>query len=192
MTRLPLLLILACLAACASAPRVNYYVLAPFAQASAPLSPPSQALLSVRLAGYLSSQNIVYRESPVQVSQAQFHQWAEAPAQLIQRSLAAHLAALPVTWLAQARGRALPQLHIEVDAFNGSSSGYARLAGRYALYDAGGKLQWIQPFDVQVAQHGDGYPALAQALSEAVATLASQMAPQLARERTLLPVRSAS
>ncbi|MCL6262495.1 ABC-type transport auxiliary lipoprotein family protein [Craterilacuibacter sp. RT1T] len=169
-----LLSLLLMLGACASAPKVSYYLLQnPATEATTALHAP--LALEVKLPDYLSGPSIVYRESPVQVNLAQYHQWAEAPDKILARQLGSQLAAL----LPPAAGSPAGKVEIVFDQFNGSYQGYAQLAGRYSYLDEKGKVRLSRPFDIQSPQRGDGYPALVEALSRGTTQLASEIAQQI-------------
>lgn len=175
MTRLFALCLPLLLAACAGTPDVRYYLLPPAAGTPAAVKE-GAAGVDVRLAGYLASPSIAYRQGPVRVSLAQFHQWAEAPQPMLRRALAERLSKRTGrAWLAQGNG-AVPRVIVEVSEFGGSDDGSARVGGQYRFVASDGKAQESWPFDIRVPQQGDGYAALAEALGEGVDRLAGEIA----------------
>ncbi|TIC83752.1 PqiC family protein [Crenobacter intestini] len=175
MNRLLVLCLPLVLAACAGTPDVRYYLLPPAPSTPATASE-SAASVEVRLAGYLASPSIAYRQGPVQVSLAQFHQWAEAPQPMLRRALAERLSTRTGrAWLTQGNSTA-PRVIVDVSEFGGSDDGTARVGGQYRFVASDGKAQASWPFDIRVPQQGDGYAALAKALGEGVDRLAGEIA----------------
>ncbi|RQW27890.1 hypothetical protein EHS17_07465 [Rhodobacteraceae bacterium CH30] len=169
-----LLSLLLALGACASAPKVSYYLLqSPATGTTTDLR--ASIPLEVKLPDYLSGSSIVYRESPVQVSLAQYHQWAEAPDKILARQLSSQLTAL----LPPATATPAGKIQVVFEQFNGSYQGYAQLTGRYSYLDEKGKVRLSRPFDIQAMQRGDGYPALIEALSRGTTQLAGEIAQQI-------------
>lgn len=188
----PALLLCLLLTACASEP-MHYYHLAAAdtpapSSASTPLrtTPSTERLplvIEVRLPDYLNTANIAYQRSEAGMALAQNNRWAEAPETAIARLLTTRLAQqMPETHWQSASTRINERamsVRILLDQFNGRYDGRAVLAGQWQLIDTKQTVLSTQAIHLEIAQHGDGYQALVQALNQGVAQLATQIATEL-------------
>lgn len=183
MTRLPGLALLALLAGCASSPAVHYYRLTDDTTAAPAAAVEGTILVTVRLPDYLNDRHIVYQSDDVTIEAARQSLWAEVPEQAITRRLSAELGqrqprygwSTPLS----AGSPSGSTLLVVFDQFNGRFDGRAVLSGHWLLRDGRQATPAKQPFRIEVAQRGDGYPALVRALNQGLAELAGEISQKL-------------
>lgn len=183
MTRLPGLALLVLLAGCASSPAVHYYRLTDDATMAPAMAIAGNVLVTVKLPDYLNDRHIVYQSDDVTIEAARQSLWAEVPTQAITRRLSTELGLRQPRygWTTPlgAGGQGGPVLQVVFDQFNGRFDGRAVLSGHWQLRDGRQGIPAKQPFHIEVAQRGDGYPALVRALNQGLAELAGEISQKL-------------
>ncbi|MBP6117514.1 MAG: membrane integrity-associated transporter subunit PqiC [Neisseriaceae bacterium] len=177
MRYLPLLLTsLGLLSACASnAP--TYYQL-PVQVSATPSQAQIDYSVKVRMADFLNSSSMVYEVSDVEVVLSKQNLWAENPEPAIARNLAYKLNQVQGKAGFYTRGSRPNDILVQLDQFQGSHHGQVKLSGQFTIQTSG-LSPTIQPFSISIAQEGDGYRAMVQALDQGLAQLAQTIASQL-------------
>lgn len=166
------------LTGCASQPASNYYQLpaAPVTPGSSVSEAGSVYIEPVQVASYLNGRGLVMQLSDVELVTARQHLWAEALAQQLQRQLRDRVLAQTPGYAAVLQARPdTVRISVQLEQFHGLADGHAIVSGRFAL----SSQQGSQPFNIRIALTDDGYPALVQALGQAVQQLSQQIARQL-------------
>ncbi|MBS3797753.1 PqiC family protein [Pseudoalteromonas sp. BDTF-M6] len=144
-------------------------------------------LSPIAVRGTLNNRAMVIKRSAHQVYSANYHFWADAPAQLLatmaQSQLMQELDKVMVVKGAEVYAEQLQasffQLDVSIEQFNGGLDNNAEIAGTWRLskVDAKGKLHVlkISRFYHSQALAEDGYEALAKALSQAWQQALSEM-----------------
>ncbi len=179
---LPLVLVL-CLAACATAPppEHSYYLLR--AEVPGALASAENGVLlgvgTVSIAPYLDRSGIVVQVDDHRVREARYHLWAEPLDQGIRGYLSDRIAAL--------LGRALNngsnlvdqwdyRIDVAIEDFHGTLNGEARLVARWSLIDtAQDKLIASQRLVRTKRQALDGYPGLVEVEAALLDELATEI-----------------
>lgn len=174
-------LLLSLLVACSSTNQVNYYQLS---QISADVTMPDKDaaglyIAPVQVASYLSGRSLVMQMSDVELVLTKQHLWAEPVELQIQRLLRDELALKTTKYsvLLQPTANAVI-INIQIDRFHGLADGSAVVSGRYSLSQHG-HADITMPFVIKQPLADDGYPALVNALSQAVQQLCDNIARQL-------------
>ena len=158
------------LAACASS-STQYYRL-PQSDYRLPPTPPN-AVLQVVLNDSLSNNGLVYQSTPTQLHFARQHQWGEALAPALAKSLANTLNQQPGRYrYTIQRSPGLPVLTVHVEAFQGQYNGHTRIAGYTSWSDAARRGR---NFAVETPQHGDGYAAMVDSLNTGLQQVAVEI-----------------
>ncbi len=170
---------------CGSSPPSRFYVLTPLSPQDVTQEPQRDVVVriaSVKLPRYLAHTEIVTRSTESGLERANFDLWAEPLENGFTRVLRTNLALLipstsVVVDILEAAGGSDHFLMVSLDRFDVAADGIARLEGRWRLtgpsYEERIAIQaaWIErPVD------GEGYEAIAGALSETVAELARDIA----------------
>ena len=130
----------------------------------------------VQLASFLNGRGLVLQQSDVELVVARQHLWAEPLTQQLQRQLTDRLAPQLTDYVAVLQpGSNTVRVALQLDGFHALAEGYAIVSGRFAVSAQPGS----QPFNIRIALADDGYPALVQALGQAVQQLSQQIAAQL-------------
>ncbi len=176
MRHLSLLLISLGLGACASnAP--TYYQL-PIQVSAAPAQAQLNYTVKVHMADYLNSSSMVYETSDVEVVLSKQNLWAENPEAAVARSLAYKLNQAQSNAGFYTRGSRPHDILVQLDQFQGSHHGQVKLSGQVSIQTSGLKPK-VMPFSISIAQDGDGYRAMVQALDQGLAQLAQSIASQI-------------
>ena len=168
------------LTACASTQTTTYYQLSDnvFRQPESNKQV-SGSLKSVRvkLADVLNNRSMVYQTSDVSLSFSNHNLWAGKLTQSIENILANDLNnnTSQVFYLPQSVSKSSPSIDVYIQRFQGVFDGTVEVAGYAYHLDTQGKIVKIIPFHIKEVQSGDGYAAMANALSQAVHKLATQI-----------------
>ena len=178
------LALLALLTGCASPPATHYYRLADDTTAPPVAAVVGSVLVTVKLPSYLNDRYIVYQSDDVSIESARLNLWADPLEQAIPRRLSAELGQLQprygwITPLGAASAPHAVELLVVFDQFNGRFDGHAVLSGHWLLRDGRQTTPATQPFRIEVAQRGNGYPALVRALNQGLVELAKEIARQM-------------
>ncbi|SNB63264.1 hypothetical protein SAMN07250955_103296 [Arboricoccus pini] len=185
----PALALLSTLAACASSVPIHYYLL----EAKPPAGGLPAAGISsigvrpIDMPDYLDRAEIVTRGSDNRLEVNDLDRWGETLDALATRTLAADLrgalhTASVVVLPTDLQPEPLRRLTVEVDRFEADAGNVVTLAGRWQLVDASERPTSGSPFLIKQAIStgplGDTSQkgAMATAMSEALATLAAQIA----------------
>lgn len=165
----PLLALLLAVSACTSAPATpaRQYLLPAATRPAVATQVPD---LSLHLAGYLDQGGIVLRSSPVTITTARQHRWADPLADQLLRALRYHLSQDGVP----AEG----QLSVTVIRFQGSGDGHAEVAGHWHYRNDRG-IDKSGRFQTHRALQQDGYDALVTQLDAAWAAVAADISATL-------------
>lgn len=172
-----LLTSVALLGGCASTPPTYYQL--PVQVSAAPNQAQLNYTVKVRMADFLNSSSMVYETSDVEVVLSKQHLWAENPEPSIARSLAYKLNQAQNKAGFYTRGSRPNDILVQLDQFQGSHHGQVKLSGQVTIQTSGQKPVTM-PFSLSIAQEGDGYKAMVQALDQGLAQLAQSIAGQLA------------
>lgn len=181
-----LALVIACCAACSlggKRPSYQYYVLA-----SRPLSPaaphvepgaalPSLAVDEVTIPGYLDREQIATRTAGQRLLYSTTDRWAEPLDKAVERTLLEDLAVVLIPHGIQVTshdGRATYELSVDVLRFERSGADRVELWARWVLRSEG-RVVDRDELRVQLPMSGYDSNAVAAALSEAVARMATQV-----------------
>lgn len=165
------LVVLLALAGCAG--NAAHYYRLPDSRFVLPAQQPS-VVLQVQLNNNLEGQALVYQSSTTQIHFARQHQWGEELAPAMAKSLANALNAQAGHDVYTVEpSSSLPVLTVHVEAFQGQYNGHTRISG-YTRWSDGARQG--RNFDVQTAQHGDGYNAMVQSLAKGLRQAAVQIA----------------
>lgn len=174
MKLLPVVLLsgLLTLSACASQP-VTYYRLP---DSSFQLPPQQHQLvqLQVMLADSLNQGSLIYQSGANTLYPATQHQWADDLSHEISATLANDLNRISTAYGYTILPDSKRQLTIHIDTFQGSYDGYIRISG-YTEWQNQPELN--RNFNVRVAQQGDGYNNMVNALAQGLQQVAQQIAP---------------
>lgn len=171
--------LLVLLTGCASQPASSYYQLptAPVKTDRTEVNATALYIEPVQVASYLNSRGLVLQLSDVELVTARQHLWAEALDQQLQRQLRDRIMAQASGYTAVLQARPdTVRVAVQLDQFHGLADGHAIVSGRFAISTQSGS----QPFNIRVALTDDGYPALVQALGQAVQELSQHISRQLA------------
>ncbi len=182
--------LLACLAltasaGCGSSPPSRFYVLTPLSPqdvAQAPQRDVVVRIATVKLPRYLAYTEIVTRSTQSGIERADFDLWAEPLENGFTRVLRTNLGLLipstrVVVDVVEAPRGSDHFLFVSLDRFDVAADGVARLQGRWGLTGPNYEER-IETRDVWIERpvNGEGYEAIAAALSETVAELARDIA----------------
>ena len=166
------------LSACASAPSTQYYQLSShtyqFPSHQAPM-----AAVKVVLAEPLKSNSLLYQYDEQTVHFAKQHLWAEPLDVAAAKHLANSLNTQSSQWRfvpSHLQNNNMPQLVVYLERFQGRFDGYAQISGYSVWQNKQGALQ-TRNFNAQIAQQGDGYAAMSQALNMGLVEVSKQIAP---------------
>ncbi len=183
-----LMLAVASLSACASAPALQHYHLPALNQSAgvdAGAATRLLGLMPVSLARHIDSQGLLFQGSEIEISEAHGHRWAEPLEDQLGRALRLQLArelpgvkVLPTRSLNPLDG-VTQQLMVHVERFQGRYDGVAVLSGYWLLRDASGRLLASGDFSLERALQADGYPALVNSLDAAWAQVGAELASAL-------------
>lgn len=189
------LTLLAGVAACAATVPSRFYTLAPVASETEAAAAPASRDLTIGLGpvvlpNYLDRPEIVRRTGQYELDIAEFDRWSEALETMVPRIMAQNLAAT----LATDRVLIFPQrrapetdyqVEIEIFRFDAGSDGEVVLDAQWEIYGGRGekplalhKQTFRQPVD------GEGYAAVAGAMSAALAALSTEIAADIRSQRT--------
>ncbi|MBK8907712.1 MAG: membrane integrity-associated transporter subunit PqiC [Rhodospirillales bacterium] len=189
------LAVLAAVAACAETVPSRFYTLAPAAgatEATAASAPKDLTigLGPVVLPNYLDRPEIVRRTGEYELDIAEFDRWSESLDSMVPRIMTQNLAATlgtdRVMIFPQRRApEAAYQVEIEVFRFDAGSNDEVVLDAQWEIYGGRGerplalrKQTFRQPID------GEGYAAVAGAMSAALAALSTEIAADLRNQQT--------
>lgn len=169
------------LAGCSSVPATHQYTLPehPVTRTSVPAGAPGATLLPVQLAGHLVVNGIVVQTSPLEVNEARNNLWADALSNQTDRAIAQALRTkLRNVRLLPGDSADIPALYavVNLDQFQGRYDGKAIVSGQYRLMNAERHLVSQQDFSYALPLAHDGYPALVDALDDALQQLSNAMA----------------
>lgn len=192
MSRRPLLAaLLLALSACATAPPVRFYTLAPEAPPTVQRGTLVVALGSVTLPDYLDRPEIVTRIGPTQVRLGDLDRWAESLEPMVQRVLGQELSRLArlreLVVLPQQRDVRYDRLvEVEVLQFEADAAGTVTLDARWRIFGAEGERQLAsrQSLLRAAGAAAPDYPAIASAMSRSLNALAREIAATLQPART--------
>ncbi len=162
------------LAGCASSSSTQYYRLPDSALKSNTQLNKTAVSTQVILANYLQSNSMVYEIAPNQMQFTQNNMWAESLPTALQNSVLNKLNQNSHQYRFVGDGGNSRQLQIYVQSFYGSHTGDVVLEG-YAQWLQEGKTIRNQNFTIRQAQAKDGYPAMLNAMNQALAQLAAQL-----------------
>ncbi|MDF7675727.1 ABC-type transport auxiliary lipoprotein family protein [Neisseriaceae bacterium ESL0693] len=176
MKLLPLLLIstLLMLSACASQ-STTYYRL-PDSDYRLPAAARQQAVqIKVVLADSINQGNLLYQESPNTLHFAQQHQWADDLSHEIASVLANHLNQTNGYYSYSLQPNPTSKtLTVHIETFQGSYDGHIHINGYSEWQGMSGQNR---NFHIRIAQKGNGYNNMVNALSQGLNTLASEIQP---------------
>lgn len=139
----------------------------------------------VAIPDYLNRPQILTRSGPREIRLAEFERWAGSLEEDVSRVLAENLAALlspdNVTVLRWGRGTqpvpALYRVRVDVTRFEGTLGESVVLAARWSVFrEEDGKILAARESNVKGPVEGQGYDALVNAMSRALATLSREIA----------------
>ncbi len=188
---IPFLLTLITACVSVSTTRTHFYSLAGTDAAPAR---PMQSSLSVGLGpldfpAMLDRPQIVTRTRDHRVSRAEYHQWAGSLKREFMRTLADRLEAELGSSRIQiypwtSRQRPEYQIRLDVSRFDGALNGKVILNVRWQLLSAHGKKEArVGRSHIEMEVDGDSYEAYVEALSQAVAAFAKELAQILTHRR---------
>ncbi len=162
-----------------STPPSRFYLLAPLEAVVDAAGGPSLGLGPIRLAQYLDRPQIVTRRSPHRLALAEFDRWGEPLDESISRVLAANLSALLKTSRVQRHpwrnGRGIElQVELDVRRFDGPLRGPVELVVHWRASRRDSQVARISRYSEPL--EGEGYEALAAAMSRALRTLSVDIA----------------
>lgn len=169
--RLTLIAVCSLLAACSTPQNTQYFVL-PDSQFILPAQHGEEIAVRVVLSEPLTQGGLVYQTDEWQLHTAKNHLWANS----LENALAARFAnelnrqARPNYFVPAERSTSGKTLTIYVEAFQGSYQGQVLVQG--FTRNAQGKGS---NFKAEVAQNGDGYAAMLNALSQGISQAAQQI-----------------
>jgi hypothetical protein len=156
------------LAGCSSSVELRYYQLPQPVVAAVQPNATAPVLYTepVMVASYLNSNALILQTSAVELHKTTQHQWAEPLDQQLQRLLVNGLQqALPAYRVtSQQPASDAVRLLVQVEQFHGQQQGIVLISGRFHLLQ-GDKVQ-SQPFQLQLPQPDEGYPALVDTLGQ--------------------------
>lgn len=133
----------------------------------------ANAVLQVRLNDSLDGNGLVYQSSSTQLHFARQHQWGEALAPAMAKSLANALNQQPGRYrYTIERSPGLPVLTVYIESFQGQYNGHTHIAG-YTRWSDAARLG--RNFSVETAQHGDGYAAMVDSLATGIKQVAVEI-----------------
>jgi len=130
------------------------------------------------MADFLNSSSMVYEVSDVEVILSKQNLWAENPEQSVARNLAYKLNQIQNKAGFYTRGSRPNDILNQLDQFQGSHHGQVKLSGQFTIQTSG-LSPTTTPFSLSIAQQGDGYGAMVQALDQGLAQLAQSIVQQL-------------
>ncbi|BDH46457.1 hypothetical protein TUM12370_25010 [Salmonella enterica subsp. enterica serovar Choleraesuis] len=172
------------LTACSSEKGAEYYQLPqPVQSMAASAASTGQRQLwveQVSIPDYLAGNGIVYQTSDVQYTIANSNLWASPLDQQLKSSLVANLNSALPGWVVSSTplGASQESLNVNVTGFHGRYDGKVVVSGEWLLNRDGEITR--RPFHLEMAQQGDGYPALVKTLGEAWQKESQQIAAQVA------------
>lgn len=133
----------------------------------------------VSVPDYLASNGVVYQTSAVEYTIATQNLWATPLDQQLKTSLISGLSNNLPGWIvsSQPLGNEQASLSVAITDFQGRYDGHVVVSGEW-LFNRQGALT-KKSFRVELAQVGDGYPAMIQALGKAWNQEVKQMASQI-------------
>jgi uncharacterized protein len=183
------------LSACQSSPATHYFALSPLAPTSAPTALPAQTpirVVRITIPAELDRLELVRRDTANRLQIATFDRWAAPLDEMIRRVVTADLAArlAPGTMASNnepAVGEARRRLFIDIQEFAADEHGAVKLQAAWLLQTpSAAAARGNEDLGVEAAD--TSADALAAAMSRALAALsdriASQLAPQPAREKS--------
>jgi uncharacterized lipoprotein YmbA len=185
MARLPgLVLIVLCLAACASGPAapIEYYVLAPQISAADSVversSRPTLVIENVDLAAYLRQTGMIIQTGSNQILVSRTHLWAESLESALPKALVRELQRQSgyysyylksVDWVGETDYR----LRLRIDSLQSTDGGEVVSAGRYQLIpDQNAALPVVVDFNFHRDLERDGYPYAVEQMSGLIGQIA--------------------
>ena len=173
------------LSGCATTPEPTFYLLPiPETSVSAPFSSGTIAVRELALPLYARAQQVASLSEDGSVFLSDDHRWADEPARASTRTFVAALkqsTGAPIVaepWPASVKPAV--RIDIEVDRFiGGLSGGDVEFSGQYRIVRTGGADAQQDSFSYRIAIGGTGYKPLAAAHSNAIATLAKDIAAQI-------------
>ena len=177
------LLCLGCVELGGSTAPSRFYVLTPLAEIRDVAGDVGLGLGPIRVPGYLDRPQIVTRRQPHRLDIAPFDRWAEPLEESVARVMATNLARLLGTERVQRhpwRDTHSVQVEVEIDVFrfDGTLGNAVALDVHWRMRSNQGPVQ--RAAYIREPIEGDGYAALAAAMSRALATLAHQIADAVA------------
>lgn len=147
-------------------------------------------LKDVSLPSYASDQEVMWQTPDGAVRSTPDNLWADSPQRAFTQSLARAISDLSgATVIAEPWPLAEPPrrtLEVRVEKALAQADGTYRLSGRYFVSDeSSGGTNHARSFDIAVPLAGDQPPAIAAALSQAIAQLARQIATLSGPGRTI-------
>lgn len=161
------------LSAACSAPQSVQYLNLPDSAYRLPEHPGRETALKVVLAEPLQHGGLVYQTDEHSLHLARNHLWAAPLEQALEARLANELNRLrtPYRFVPAKRSTAAQTMTVYLEAFNGSYRGYTAVQGYSRWPDGTGRN-----FRIETPQHGDGYAAMLQSLSQGLSAASEQIA----------------
>jgi uncharacterized lipoprotein YmbA len=173
------------LTACAQTQPSRFYTLSSLSDTATTPSAASNDLAigvgPISLPNYLNRPEIVRRSTPNEFQVAEFDRWGEQLQDVFPRVMAENLAELLATdrvfLLPQRRATTIDyQVEVNVTRFDADVGGPAILAARWEIFDDDGKSLVVDRSTFTETVEGDGYGAVATAMSRTVAAFSQEIA----------------
>jgi hypothetical protein len=173
------------LTACAQTQPSRFYTLSSLSDTATTPSAASNDLAigvgPISLPNYLDRPEIVRRSTPNEFQVAEFDRWGEQLRDVFPRVMAENLSELLATdrvfLLPQRRATTIDyQVEVNVTRFDADVGGPAILAARWEIFDDDGKSLVVDRSTFTETVEGDGYGAVATAMSRTVAAFSQEIA----------------
>ena len=173
------------LTACAQTQPSRFYTLSSLSDTATTPSAASNDLAigvgPISLPNYLNRPEIVRRSTPNEFQVAEFDRWGEQLQDVFPRVMAENLGELLATdrvfLLPQRRATTIDyQVEVNVTRFDADVGGPAILAARWEIFDDDGKSLVVDRSTFTETVEGDGYGAVATAMSRTVAAFSQEIA----------------
>jgi hypothetical protein len=173
------------LTACAQTQPSRFYTLSSLSDTATTPSAASNDLAigvgPISLPNYLNRPEIVRRSTPNEFQVAEFDRWGEQLRDVFPRVMAENLSELLATdrvfLLPQRRATTIDyQVEVNVTRFDADVGGPAILAARWEIFDDDGKSLVVDRSTFTETVEGDGYGAVATAMSRTVAAFSQEIA----------------
>lgn len=171
--------------ACAQTQPSRFYTLSSLSDTATTPSAASNDLAigvgPISLPNYLDRPEIVRRSTPNEFQVAEFDRWGEQLRDVFPRVMAENLSELLATdrvfLLPQRRAMTIDyQVEVNVTRFDADVGGPAILAARWEIFDDDGKSLVVDRSTFTETVEGDGYGAVATAMSRTVAAFSREIA----------------